>query len=122
VLLASLGKLLTETKPSLVNLGDEHFSEEPRPAQLAEQFQNGQVLQRNPYLRFAWAQQGAGGHVFMAGENYQIEDCQKHSLITLAEQTEINQTDWQQLKKDSQAVDLLCHLIAEGGWFWQTTG
>jgi len=121
LLLASLGKLLTETKLSLTNLADEQFSDddEPTPEQLAEQFQNGEVLLRNPYLRFAWAQQGPVGHVFMAGEDYQIEDCQKQNLMMLAEQTEINQADWQQLAKNTQAVDLLCQLIAEGGWFWQ---
>ncbi|KKL90065.1 hypothetical protein LCGC14_1908440, partial [marine sediment metagenome] len=39
-------------------------------------------------------------------------------LARLTEQHELTITDWQQLKQDPQIADLLCQLIAEGGWFW----
>ena len=86
---------------------------------LVAHFSAGEVLHRNPYLRFAWAEQAPGGTVFMAGEGYVLSQCQKKTLLILAEQSVIQPTDWQVLMRDPQAVDLLCQLIAEGGWSWQ---
>lgn len=119
LLLSTLGKLVTDTKPSLANLADEIFSEQPTAEMLVEQFDMGEVLHRNPYLCFAWAEQAPGGIVFMAGEGYTLAECLKESLIILAEQAVIEPTDLQLLIRDPQAVDLLCQLIAKGGWSWQ---
>jgi len=119
VLLHTLGKLVTETKPSLAELADPFYADEPNQAEVTKQFQQGLGLYRNPYLRFAWSQHEQGGIVFMAGESYPLACCQRQSLMILAEQTEINQTDWQQLNDDPPAAVLLCQLIAEGGWVWQ---
>ena len=119
LLLGTLGKLVTETKPSLANLAGEIFAEQPTSEMLVAHFSAGEVLHRNPYLRFAWAEQAPGGTVFMAGEGYVLSQCQKKTLLILAEQSVIQATDWQVLMRDPQAVDLLCQLIAEGGWSWQ---
>jgi len=119
LLLATLGKLITETKASLVELAEPYFSDPINLEEVTKQFQAGQGLYRNPYLRFAWAQQGQGGMVFMAGESYALTSCQRESLMILAEKTEMNRSDWRQLSQDQQAATLLCLLIAEGGWVWQ---
>ena len=120
VLLNTLGKLVTETKPSLIDLADALFSESISSQEVMKQFDQGDTLQKSPYHRFAWAKNGMGGDIFVAGEVYRLAQCQREHLILLADNPEITQRDWQQLSSEPEAVATLCILIAEGAWLWQT--
>jgi 50S ribosomal protein L16 3-hydroxylase len=101
ILASALGKFVTETKSSLSAIVEESFTDLPTIDEVNRLFEQGDVLQRNLYCRFAWTANEEGGH-----------------LARLTEQNELTITDWQQLKLDPQIADLLCQLIAEGGWFW----
>ena len=118
LLLATFGKLVTETKPSLVSLAEEVYADKPSVKMLVEQFETGYVLFRNPYLRFAWEYHEECGTIYMGGESYPLTFCQKKNIIILAEQAVITSTDWQMLSNDIEVVNLLRSLVAEGGFYW----
>ena len=118
LLLATFGKLVTETKPSLVSLAEEVYADKPSVKMLVEQFETGYVLFRNPYLRFAWEYHEECGTIYMGGESYPLTFCQKRNIIILAEQAVITSTDWQMLSNDIKVVNLLRSLVAEGGFYW----
>ena len=118
LLLATFGKLVTETKPSLVSLAEEVYADKPSVKMLVEQFETGYVLFRNPYLRFAWEYHEECGTIYMGGESYPLTFCQKKNIIILAEQAVITSTDWQMLSNDIKVVNLLRSLVAEGGFYW----
>lgn len=114
-LIASLGKWVTQIKPSLEELAQSDQFEYPEQHELNDRFIEGDSLQRNPYLRFAWSYQQQG-QLFIAGESHAIDN--KQSLITLAQSSQLSLTDWQVLSQDEQATALLRQGIAEGTWFW----
>ena len=118
LLLATFGKLVTETKPSLVSLAEEIYADKPSVKMLVDQFETGYVLFRNPYLRFAWEYHEECGTIYMGGESYPLTFCQKKNIIILAEQAVITSTDWQMLSNDIKVVNLLRSLVAEGGFYW----
>ena len=118
MLLATFGKLVTETKPSLVSLAEEVYADKPSVKMLVDQFETGYVLFRNPYLRFAWEYHEECGTIYMGGESYPLTFCQKKNIIILAEQAVITSTDWQMLSNDIKVVNLLRSLVAEGGFYW----
>ena len=118
LLLATFGKLVTETKPSLVSLAEEVYADKPSVKMLVDQFETGYVLFRNPYLRFAWEYHEECGTIYMGGESYPLTFCQKKNIIILAEQAVITSTDWQMLSNDIKVVNLLRSLVAEGGFYW----
>tara|TARA_B110000114_G_scaffold50154_1_gene53251 strand:- start:355 stop:1530 length:1176 start_codon:yes stop_codon:yes gene_type:complete len=118
LLLATFGKLVTETKPSLVSLAEEVYADKPSVKMLIEQFESGYALFRNPYLRFAWEYHEECGTIYMGGESYPLTGCQKKNIIILAEQAVITSTHWQLLSSDIQVANLLCSLVEEGGFYW----
>jgi 50S ribosomal protein L16 3-hydroxylase len=118
ILASALGKFVTETKSSLSAIVEESFTDLPTIDEVNRLFEQGDVLQRNLYCRFAWTANEEGGQLFLAGEAYPVTVKGVLHLARLTEQNELTITDWQQLKQDPQIVALLCELIAEGGWFW----
>jgi 50S ribosomal protein L16 3-hydroxylase len=118
ILASALGKFVTETKSSLSAIVEESFTDLPTIDEVNRLFEQGDVLQRNLYCRFAWTANEEGGQLFLAGEAYPLSVKGIMHLARLTEQNELTITDWQQLKLDPQIADLLCQLIAEGGWFW----
>jgi 50S ribosomal protein L16 3-hydroxylase len=118
ILASALGKFVTETKSSLSAIVEESFTDLPTIDEVNRLFEQGDVLQRNLYCRFAWTANEEGGQLFLAGEAYPVSVKGIMHLARLTEQNELTITDWQQLKQDPQIVALLCELIAEGGWFW----
>jgi 50S ribosomal protein L16 3-hydroxylase len=118
ILASALGKFVTETKSSLSAILEESFTDLPTIDEVNRLFEQGDVLQRNLYCRFAWTANEEGGQLFLAGEAYPVTVKGVMHLARLTEQNELTITDWQQLKQDPQIVALLCELIAEGGWFW----
>ena len=114
-----MGQLVTETKPSLNELADSIYSEQPcDSSELASRFSKGDSLQRNPYLRYAWACDDEAGYLFCAGETYPVAKNSIHGLALLAESDELTASQWQQIQHYPELVVLLCRLIAEGAWFW----
>lgn len=118
ILASALGKFVTETKSSLSAIVEESLTDLPTIDEVNRLFEQGDVLQRNLYCRFAWTANDEGGQLFLAGEAYPVTVKGVTHLARLTEQNELTITDWQQLKQDPQIVTLLCELIAEGGWFW----
>ena len=118
ILASALGKFVTETKSSLSAIVEESFDDLPTIDDVTLLFEQGDVLQRNLYCRFAWTANEKGGQLFLAGEAYAVSMKSVIHLARLTEQNELTITDWQQLKQDQQIATLLCQLIAEGGWVW----
>lgn len=118
ILANALGKFVTETKSSLSAIVEQSFCDLPTIDELCQQFEQGDILQRNLYCRFAWVANEQGGQLFLAGEAYPVTVKGVAHLVRLTEQNELTITDWQQLKQDDQIAELLCQLIAEGAWFW----
>jgi len=119
ILTQALGKFVTDTKSSLASIASESMSDEVSIDELEQQFAEGRILERSLYHRFAWSKNEEQGQLFMAGEAYCIDINSINNLPLLAENNEITKSDWQQLKTDPQSAELLCQLIAEGGWYWQ---
>lgn len=120
VLAQALGKLVTDTKSSLAVLVAETLTDLPTVDDINAQFEQGSVLLKNHYFRFAWTVDDMKGQLFLAGETYTVDKAAVDDLAMLTEQTSLNRTDWQHLRKDEQSAKLLCQLIAEGGWHWQS--
>jgi len=118
VLAQALGKFVTETKSTLTTLAAESLTDCADEQELRMMFEQGDSLQRNLYLRFAWTAIKGEGTLFMAGEAYSLEGNSLDFLTMLTENNEITATDWQHLQTDEPSVNLLCQLIAEGGWTW----
>lgn len=118
ILTQALGKYVSETKSSLATLAAESLTDLPSIQELDELFGKGGELQRSLYHRFAWSADTDGGHVYLAGESYFVDDENCSYLPLLTEHNAFTHTDWQQIKSSEQIVNLLCQLIAEGGWYW----
>lgn len=114
-----LGRFVTETKPGLAAIAAEASADLPGIDELNSHFDAGAVLQRNAYYRFAWTAHANGGQLFVAGESYLVDLHGVANLPRLSEQAILNAADWQCLQQDVQSANILCQLIALGGWFWQ---
>jgi 50S ribosomal protein L16 3-hydroxylase len=53
------------------------------------------------------------------GESYIVGLEGVRNLTLLCEKNSLSITDWQSLRDDDASANILCQLIAEGGWFWQ---
>jgi len=119
VLATVLGKYISETKPSLEAIAAEAGSDLLSIDELNLYFEQGNILQRNPYFRFAWASSDTGGQLFMAGESHAVGLKGVVNLPVLSEKHSLDITDWKALRQDQASARLLCRLLAEGGWFRQ---
>ena len=118
IIASALGCLVTDTKSSLVELAEQYGSEAINRGEISDLFNQGQQLERNLYYRIAWTvTEHKGGQLFFAGEAHELSD--KEHLIKLSENSLITPEDWSQFKQSPQTIDLLCHLIAEGAWYWK---
>jgi 50S ribosomal protein L16 3-hydroxylase len=118
VISTALGRFVTNTKNSLLDFAEENLCDLPSIEQLSSQFEQGNELERSRHYRFAWIKNDHGGQLFFAGEAHDLDNIE--DLKMLSENAVITASQWQQLSTNTQSVNLLCHLIAEGGWFWQT--
>lgn len=118
LMVLAVGRLVTETKSTLQELADEFIADKPSLAELDRRFNNGEYLQRNGYLRFAWHNDTATAYLFVAGEAYSVELAAVETLSGLTTQSQIDQKDWQLLRKYPVLADVFCELIAEGAFYW----
>jgi len=116
-----LGKVTTETKSSLTTLAAEFVTDSPVIEELNNAFEQGEILLRNDYYRFAWSVDKSGGQLFMAGEAYRVNADGAKYLTLLTEQKQLDQNNWQVIVQNKSVAKLLCQLIAEGGWYWQAS-
>ena len=112
------GRLVTETKSTLQELADEFITDKPTLVELDGRFNNGEYLQRNGYLRFAWHNDAATAYLFVAGEAYFVELAAGETLSWLTTKSQLDQKDWQQLRKYPALADVCCELVAEGAFYW----
>lgn len=115
VLLDAVGRLMTETKPSLELLADELISDQDNAA-LSEYFAQGDQLQRNVYMRAAWAENDDGVQLFVGGESYQADKAAKTVMPLLTGNEPIQAMHWQQIQAANATV-LLQNLLEEGLWY-----
>lgn len=120
ILASSLGKFVTETKSTLTLLAEEVSDDLPSAEDVTALFAQGNVLQRSYYHRFAWAKDSVHALLFLAGEAYSVDVEYVDNIILLAEKPLLTKDEWLLIKKDLKSADILCQLIAEGGWFWTT--
>lgn len=114
----TVGRLVTETKPTLQGLAEEFLCDKPDLTEIDARFERGDYLQRNDYLRFAWHQTAEESYLFAAGEAYKVElDAAKY-LPMLTSNKLLQQADWQLLCQYPLLADGCCELIAEGAWYW----
>lgn len=118
-LATALGKVVSDTKPAISALAAEASTDLPSINELNACFERKQHLQRNLYHRFAWTANNMGGQLFMAGESYPVGLNGVSNLPILSEKNTLNISDWHRLLNDKDSVNVLRHLVAEGGWFWQ---
>ncbi|PHS68524.1 MAG: cupin [Methylophaga sp.] len=120
ILASALGKFVTETKSSLTIFSEESMDDLPSIEMVTEKFSLKSTLQRNVYHRFAWTRHETGGQLFMAGESYNVDITGVSNLAMLSDHNVLTEADWHYLLNDEQSANLLCQLIADGGWIWQS--
>jgi 50S ribosomal protein L16 3-hydroxylase len=114
----ALGRLFTESKPDLSLFIEENEQDEISHAEVEQLYEQGQLLQRNLYGRFAWSKQQQGCQLFFAGREFCLANVEPQLLSLLTESSEISHEAWQQLKQQPAYVELLCQLIEAGAWYW----
>jgi len=117
VLLDAVGRLLTETKPSLELLADELISDQENVS-FSERFAQGEQLQRNVYLRLAWAENDDLIQLFAAGESLHADKAARALMPLLTGSEPIRAQHLPQIQT-VHALALLEDLIALGCWYWQ---
>jgi len=118
VLLEAVGRLLTETKPSLELLADELIADSENVS-FAEYFSQGEQLHRNPYIRIAWSENEESVQLFAAGETYQADKAVRSIMPILTGTEPIQARHWTQIQS-AAAANLLEELVAIGCWYWQS--
>ncbi len=122
ILATAMGKLVTQTKPTLEELA--YHGEEIdtcSPKEISRQFTQGARLQRNPYLRFAWSATVELGQIFIAGEAFQVPKSAIPLLPVLTEQVYLTHSDWQKIQAIPALAELLCQWVADGYWLWSAS-
>lgn len=115
----AVGRLLTETKPSLQWLAETFISEPVSEAELSEKMLAGEVLVRNPYIRVAWAETEHDFKLFAAGESVTLDKTATNALATLVGDAPIDIGGLQSLRGQVSAMSALTQLIGLGAWYWQ---
>jgi 50S ribosomal protein L16 3-hydroxylase len=114
----AVGRLLTETKPSLQWHAETFISEPPDETVLMEKMLAGDKLVRNPYIRLAWAECERGMQIFAAGESVWLERTASDALPLLCGKQPIALGELKRLRGHSEALDALFQLIGLGAWYW----
>jgi 50S ribosomal protein L16 3-hydroxylase len=114
----AVGRLLTETKPSLQWHAETFISEPPDETVLMEKMLAGDKLVRNPYIRLAWAECERGMQIFAAGESVWLQRTASDALPLLCGKQPIALGELKRLRGHSEALDALFQLIGLGAWYW----
>lgn len=117
LLQSALGRLVTQTKPSLEWLADEYLTEDNEHS-ISAQFKAGATLQRNPYIRLAWTAAEQNIFLFVAGEKLVVDPSYKAIVDILTGSSAINSEQWQLLQQHEGAERVLSSLVEHGAWYW----
>lgn len=117
--LDAVGRLLTETKPSLEWQADLFISEAVDEWQLAEKLMAGDKLLPNPYIRIAWAETDRDICLFAAGEGVKLDKSAREAVAILTAKKPIDLSRLQRLRTLPSAVNALVLLVGLGAWYWE---
>jgi 50S ribosomal protein L16 3-hydroxylase len=77
----TLGKLLTQTKPSLEVSAEMIMSEQPTDANsIIKRLAAGEKLMRNPFIRWLWIDEGESLGIYVAGERIEMNTIDVNTL------------------------------------------
>jgi 50S ribosomal protein L16 3-hydroxylase len=118
-LLRSVGQLVTETKPSLLDWADNYAEQADEPS-LQQGFAEGNSLQKTPFVRLAWYADEQQIFLFCQGEAYGFtsSESMQRCVQQLAEAPQLSAADWQQIQQHPELVEIVVELVSEGVWFW----
>ena len=119
LVLDAVGRLLTETKPSLQWLAEECSSEAAIEIELSERILAGEELVRNPYLRLAYAEHESKMMLFAAGEALELDDKASDTVAILTGKEPIGIQQYQTIRLLPGAIMALLKLIELGVWTWE---
>ncbi|WP_297812986.1 cupin domain-containing protein [uncultured Methylophaga sp.] len=115
----AVGRLMTETKPSLQWLADASISDPVSETMLTERMLAGDSLVANPYIRVAWVETEAEFKLFAAGDSISLAKTASVALPLLLQERPIDLTVLKQLRALPSAMAALEQLIAVGARHWQ---
>lgn len=115
----AVGRLLTETKPSLQWLADAFVSEPVTESALSEKMLAGDCLVTNPYIRIAWTETEQDFKLFAAGESVSLDKADSEALAVLTGDRPIDLSRLKQLRGRPSAMAALIQLVGLGVWHWQ---
>lgn len=118
LLQSAVGRLVTQTKPSLEWLADEYIQDND-PMSLSTQFESGGILQRNRYIRMAWTESENHLFLFIAGEKLTLSASYQSMMNMLTGVLPISLQQWESLRQYEGAEQVLNALIQHGGWYWE---
>lgn len=116
MIIQSLGRLVTETKPSLSIKSESNVCESINLEECLKLFNQGMLLKSSMYHRFAWSHYDQSILLFCAGETYSLDD-REHAII-LCESNTITLKQWNQLADNEISIAVMYELISEGAWIW----
>lgn len=117
LLTETVGRLLTETKPTL-ELQAEDVIADAAEGDITTMFAQGRHLQRNTYLRFAWAETEHSLNVFVAGEMITTDKALKPFMGLFTVSEVLLEDDWLKIQQNEGATQVLQQMIDLGGWYW----
>lgn len=114
----AVGRLLTETKPSLEWLADLSSSEALDEAAMTERMLAGEQLLRNAYIRLVWLETETDLRVYAAGERVSLDKQASGALSILTGDRPIALGELKTLREQPSAIQALCALLGLGAWRW----
>jgi 50S ribosomal protein L16 3-hydroxylase len=115
----AVGRLMTETKPSLQWLADLTSSEAMDETGISEKMLAGERLVRNSYIRLAWLETETDFRVYAAGESVSIDKQATEALAMLSGDKPIALEELKALREQPSALAALCSLLGLGAWHWE---
>jgi 50S ribosomal protein L16 3-hydroxylase len=114
----AVGRLVTETKPNLELFAQDLTTDEEEDFDFEQNFVQGLVLRRNPYMRFAWSEMENTVQLFVAGEMFVLSRNNRQWMDDLTVNEVIDADNWQQLSASDELTDVISQLIQLGAWYW----
>lgn len=115
----AVGRLVTETKPSLQWQADLFVNDEVDERQIAEKMMAGEKLLANPYTRTAWTETESEIWLYTAGEGILLDKSAMDAVSILTGNSPIQLAELQRLRTMPSAMDALSQLIGVGAWYWE---
>lgn len=115
----AVGRLLTETKPSLEWLADLSTNEPLDEASVSEKMLAGERLVRNAYIRLVWLETETDFRIYAAGESVSLDKEATEALASLTGDKPLGLSDLKILREQPSAMQALSGLLDLGAWHWE---